>query len=180
MHNPIQAVIQFHSYRLGVHCYHCQFAEVGFFHGIAPVGLAAPANTSTMGNKKNSPNPTTIPSIASGKDHSFLFVSQHFHSHHWNHAVKALLVQGEKKHPRKILSSLWSYISMARCGLIWLSPSSHLSLHQNPQPPGFGSTAQRQAGCRCLQDSRPSFPIFLDPLLHLTSVVCLPSWERQM
>lgn len=64
-------MIQFHSYHLGVHCYHCQFAEVGFFHGIAPVGLAAPANTSTMGNKKNSPNPTTIPSIASGKDHSF-------------------------------------------------------------------------------------------------------------
>lgn len=78
MHNPSCAMTQFHSDPLGAHC---QFAEGTLFHNSALLGLAALANTSTVKNKKNAPNPTANPSIASFYMTTLLFVSQQFHSH---------------------------------------------------------------------------------------------------
>lgn len=140
------------------------FAEGRFFH--------SSALTFTRGKKKT-PNLTSILSTASCKSWGFLSVSTFIPI-----IGTALYRLSWSKTPKEN-PVFTEQVYMARCGHminpIWISVSAPKS-----SAPGFESTAQSQAAYLCLQDSRPSHLVILDPLLPLTGVVSLPSWEPQM
>lgn len=169
MHNPSCAMTQFHSDLSGVLSYHCQFAEGTLFPDSAVVGLAALANTSTIRNKKNAPNPTPNPSITSRKDHSSFYQPALFFP-----TIEIMLCRLSLLKERKNTQGK----SHPDCESTRPAVGTHGPIQSTPcskilSPWALGSHL-RWAGCSCLQDSRPSHLIILHLLLHLCSVVSVP------
>lgn len=136
-------------------------------------GLAALANTSTKRNKKNAPNLTPNPCITSCKDHSS------FYQPALSFPQRGLCCVGSPCSRREKTSKENPVLTVSLHGQVWahMAPSTHLSLLQNPQPLGFGSTSQMgwllvPAGLEAITPHVP-WPSASPPWHGL----CPPSWE---